>query len=95
MTGNELGGSLELIKLENHQRNHPRILRGMRESQFLHLSHARFEGDGEVAFVSAKRWDRRNRADLIESATPCHDVQVVGPYLNSNPLRLTVLAAMS
>ena len=27
------------------------------------------EGEGEVAFFSAKRWDRRNRADLIESAT--------------------------
>ena len=51
------------------------------------------EGEGEVAFFSAKRWDRRNRADLIESATPCHDAQVVGPY--RNPLRLTVLAAMS
>ena len=54
------------------------------------------EGDGEVAFFSAKCWDRRNRADLIESATPCHDAQVVGPYRDSNPLlRLTVLAAMS
>ena len=31
------------------------------------------EGEGEVAFFSAKRLDRRNRADLIESATPCHD----------------------
>ena len=53
------------------------------------------EGEGEVAFFSAKRWDRRNRADLIESATPCHDAQVVGPYRDSIPLRLTVLAAMS
>ena len=53
------------------------------------------EGEGEVAFFSAKRWDRRNRADLIESATPCHDARVVGPYRDSNPLRLTVLAAMS
>ena len=52
-------------------------------------------GEGEVAFFSAKRWDRRNRADLIESATPCHDAQVVGPYWDSNPLRLTILAAMS
>ena len=52
------------------------------------------EGEGEVAFFSAKRWDRRNRVDLIESATPCHDAQVVGPYRDSNPLRLTVLAAM-
>ena len=50
---------------------------------------------GEVAFFSAKRWDRRNRADLIESATPCHDARVVGPYRDSNPLRLTILAAMS
>ena len=53
------------------------------------------EGEGEVAFFSAKRWDLRNRADLIESATPCHDAQVVGPYRDSNPLRLTILAAMS
>ena len=53
------------------------------------------EGEGEVAFFSAKRWDRRNRADLIESATPCHDAQVVGLYRDSNPLRLTILAAMS
>ena len=29
-------------------------------------------------FFSAKRWDHRNRADLIESATPCHDAQVGG-----------------
>ena len=35
------------------------------------------EGGGEVAFFSAKRWDPRNRADLIDSATPCHDAQVV------------------
>ena len=53
------------------------------------------EGEGEVAFFSAKRWDLRNRVDLIESATPCHDAQVVGPYRDSNPLRLTVLAAVS
>ena len=53
------------------------------------------EGEGEVAFFSAKRWDRRNRADLIESATPCHDAQVVGLYPGSNPLPLTILAAMS
>ena len=53
------------------------------------------EGEGEVASFSAKRWDRRNRADLIESATPCHDALVVGSYRDSNPLCLTVLAAMS
>ena len=53
------------------------------------------EGEGEVAFLGAKHWDRRNRADLIESATPCHDAQVVGLYRDSNPLRLTILAAMS
>ena len=53
------------------------------------------EGEDEVAFCSAKRWDRRNRANLIESATPCHEAQVVGPYWDSNPLRLTILAAMS
>ena len=55
------------------------------------------EGEGEVVFFSAKRWDRRNSADLIESATPCHDAQVVGPYRDSNPLRLTItiVAAMS
>ena len=53
------------------------------------------EGEGEVAVFSAKRWDRRNRADLIESATPCHDAQVMGSYRGSNPLRLTVLASKS
>ena len=49
----------------------------------------------EVAFFSTERRDRRNRADLIESATPCHDAHVVGSYWVSNPLHLTVLAAMS
>ena len=53
------------------------------------------EDESEVAFFSAKRWDRRNRADLIESATPCHDTQVVGPYRDSDPLRLNVVASMS
>ena len=62
---------------------------------FLQDSKDEGEGEGEVAFFSAKRWDRRNRADLIESATPCHDAQVVGLYRDSNPLRLTILAAMS
>ena len=52
-------------------------------------------GEGEVAFFSAKRWDRRNRAVLVDSTTPCHDALVVGPYRDSNPLRLTALAAMS
>ena len=54
-----------------------------------------YEGEGEVALSSAKRWDRRNGADLIESAAPCHDAQVMGPYRDLSPLRLTVLAAMS
>ena len=53
------------------------------------------EGEGEVAFFSAKSWDHRNRADLIESVTPCHDAQVVGLYRDSDPLRLTILAAVS
>ena len=53
------------------------------------------EREGELAFFSAKRWYRRNRADLIESATPSHDAQQVGPYRVSNPLHLTVLAAKS
>ena len=47
------------------------------------------------AFVSVKLWDRRNRADLVEPATPCHDAQVVGSCRVSNPLRLTTLAAKS
>ena len=58
------------------------------------LSTECFEDEGEVA-LSSKRWNRRNRADLIESATPCHDAQVVRAYRDSNLLRLTVLAAMS
>ena len=52
-------------------------------------------GDGEVAFFSAKRWDHRNIADLIESATPCHDAQVVGSYRVSNRLCQTALTANS
>ena len=39
-------------------------------------------------------FDRRKELTLIESATPCHDAQVVGSYRVSNPLRLTVLAAV-
>ena len=49
----------------------------------------------KLCFFSAKNWDGRNRADLIGSATPFHDTEVVGPYLDLNPLCLTVLAAMS
>ena len=40
----------------------------------------------KFAVFSANRWDRRNRADTIESVTPCHDAQVVGSYGGSNPL---------
>ena len=57
--------------------------------------HVSGEGEGEVAAFSAKRWDRRNRADLIESMTPCHDAQVVGSYRGSNPFHLTVLTPKS
>ena len=53
------------------------------------------EGEGEAAVFSAKRWDRRNRADLIESATPCHAAQVVGSYRGSNPVYLIVLTSKS
>ena len=53
------------------------------------------EDEGEAAVFSAKRWDRRNRVDLIESTTPCHDAQLVGSYRGSNPLRLTVLTSKS
>ena len=49
------------------------------------------EGEGEVAVFSAKRWDCRNRADLIESTTPYHDAQVVGSCQGLNPLHMTVL----
>ena len=38
------------------------------------------EAECEVAAFSTKRWDRRNRADLIESAILCHDAQVMGSY---------------
>ena len=61
---------------------------GMRE-----LDTRNQKSEGEVAFFSAKRWDRRNRADLIESTTSCRDAQVVRSYQVSNPLRLTVLAS--
>ena len=59
------------------------------------VSNSKTAGEGEVAFFSAKRWDRRNIADLIEPATICHDAHVMGSYWVSNPLRLVVLAAKS
>eukprot|EP00112_Aurelia_sp_Birch-Aquarium-sp1_P016245 Seg3668.9 transcript_id=Seg3668.9/GoldUCD/mRNA.D3Y31 product="hypothetical protein" protein_id=Seg3668.9/GoldUCD/D3Y31 len=49
----------------------------------------------EVAVFSTKRWDRRSRIGLIESATLFQDAQMVGLYRLSNPVRLTVLAAKS
>ena len=51
------------------------------------------QGECEVAAFSAKRRDRRSSEALIESAAPCHDAQMVGPYRVSNPLHLTVLTA--
>ena len=51
------------------------------------------KGEGEVAFFSAKHWDRRNRAGLTVSTTPYHDAQMMGPYRVSNPLRITTLIA--
>ena len=51
------------------------------------------EDEVEVGVFSTKRWDSRNRADLIESATPYHDAQVFGPYRVSNLLRLTFLTS--
>ena len=46
-------------------------------------------------FLAPSAGDRRNRADLIESATLVMTLQWWGPYRDANPLRLTVLAAMS
>ena len=51
-----------------------------------------FLNEGEVAVFSAKRWDPKSSQALIESAIPCPDAQIVGPYWVSNPLHLTVLA---
>ena len=45
---------------------------------------------------SVKRWDHydaRSREGLIESANPCHAAKVLGLYLVSNTVCLTVLAA--
>ena len=59
-------------------------------------SQDKYKGEGELAVFrvfSTKRWDRRSRADLIESATPCHDAKLVGSYRVSNPLHLTILAS--
>ena len=64
------------------------------EANFKILYHRSFVDVDEVAFFNAKRWDRRNRADLIESATPCHDTNVLGSYQLSNPHHLTVLTAL-
>ena len=52
-------------------------------------------GEGVVAVLSAERWDRRSRADLIECATPCHDAQVLGLDEGSSSVRSTVSAAKS
>ena len=49
--------------------------------------------EGEVAVFSAKCWDYRNRAVLIESATPCHDAKVIGSYRGLSPLHVTVLTS--
>ena len=38
------------------------------------------EDEDEVAVFSAKRYDRRSSEALIESATLCHDAQVVGRF---------------
>ena len=64
------------------------------EKLFLTTS-GRGEGECKVTFFSANHWDGRNRAAYIESATPCHDAQVVGSYRVSNPLRLIILASKS
>ena len=56
--------------------------------------HTTSSSEGEGAFFSAMCWDGENRADLIESATPCHTAQVVGPYRDSSPVCLIVMAAM-
>ena len=53
------------------------------------------EGEGDVVVFSVKFFDRRNSLALIESATLCHDCQVMGLYLGLNPVRLTVLAPKS
>ena len=53
------------------------------------------KGECELAVFSAKRWDRRNRAGLIESATPCHDGHVAGSYGGWNPFHLTALISES
>ena len=46
---------------------------------------------GEVAVFNAKRWDSRSSEAPMESATPLHDAQVVGPYRVSS-LRLDYMS---
>ena len=53
------------------------------------MQNCKGEGEGKVEFFSAKCWNGRNRADLIESMIPCHDTQVVVSYLVSSTLCLT------
>ena len=50
-------------------------------------------GEGEVKVFSTKRWNCRNRADLIQSTTH-YDAQVVGPHQVLYPLHLTVLTSL-
>ena len=39
--------------------------------------------------------DCRNKPNLIESVTSCHEAKLVGPYWVANPVYLAVLAAKS
>ena len=47
------------------------------------VAYSEDEGEGEVAVFSAKCWSRMDKENLI----PCHDAQVVGLYMESNPVR--------
>ena len=48
-------------------------------------------GEGKIAVVNSKRYDRRSREVLIESVAPCFEARVVGPCQVSSPLRLNAL----
>ena len=50
-------------------------------------------GEREIAIFSANGRDHKHVEDLTDSVIPCADAQVVGLYLRSKPVDLTVLAA--
>ena len=57
--------------------------------------HQNLKSESEVVAFSAKCWDRRIRADIIEPMTPWHHAQVVEPCGVANLLCLIIVTSKS